>query len=295
MTAAAPRPFWRPAYAPAYARLWLPLPGGVRRLVTADPDIEVSVIAASASPSTGGLAAGLVVDVARRRCVFLDPGVRHFQTFYSPDGTCGTIGGPVFAARVAALLREYAVARGIDCDRADRAVACLRREVDDLQVRACRFLMANYDVVFLPRFGAAQADAAASEIGCVMFAAHDAFRERLGRYAALLRSKAVCEVPEHFTTKTCGRCGARNEPGASRAYACGGCGLVIDRDINAARNLCLSVVTLALAGGEGDPKGARAAGAGHGGDHDHPDAMRHVRDAFGKQIQLLQRQGPAAP
>lgn len=41
------------------------------------------------------------------------------------------------------------------------------------------------------------------------------------------------------TTKTCSACGMVKDeiPLSERTYRCDGCGLVIDRDVNAARNL----------------------------------------------------------
>jgi len=46
------------------------------------------------------------------------------------------------------------------------------------------------------------------------------------------------------STKTCSGCGARVDvPLSQRTYACAACGLVLDRDLNAARNLCPVAVT----------------------------------------------------
>ncbi len=46
------------------------------------------------------------------------------------------------------------------------------------------------------------------------------------------------------STKTCSACGVIKEmPLSERTYRCDGCGLIIDRDLNAARNLLSNVKT----------------------------------------------------
>lgn len=44
-------------------------------------------------------------------------------------------------------------------------------------------------------------------------------------------------VPPQFTSQDCSACGARTNVGACETYTCSGCGIVLDRDVNAARNL----------------------------------------------------------
>jgi len=46
-------------------------------------------------------------------------------------------------------------------------------------------------------------------------------------------------VSEAYTSKTCTRCGVLNNIGSNEIYHCKECDLVIDRDINGARNILL--------------------------------------------------------
>src|SRR5262249_11694115 len=63
-------------------------------------------------------------------------------------------------------------------------------------------------------------------------------------FLAILTDKAeraghvVVRVPARFTTQQCSRCGEYVQKGLSvRTHLCPACGLVEDRDVNAARNL----------------------------------------------------------
>ena len=53
------------------------------------------------------------------------------------------------------------------------------------------------------------------------------------------------EVNPQYTSQQCSRCGARNHPGKSETYRCVSCGLVADRDLNAALNILAAGVIAA--------------------------------------------------
>jgi putative transposase len=47
-------------------------------------------------------------------------------------------------------------------------------------------------------------------------------------------------VNESYTSKTCGKCGEiNNKLGSQSIFKCKTCKIEIDRDINAARNICI--------------------------------------------------------
>jgi putative transposase len=65
-----------------------------------------------------------------------------------------------------------------------------------------------------------------------------------------LRSLLAYKMPLHggrldvvnpaYTSRTCSRCGERNDPGSSKTYSCANCGLVADRDHNASLNILVA-------------------------------------------------------
>jgi len=67
---------------------------------------------------------------------------------------------------------------------------------------------------------------------------HYKFKGRL-RHKCKEYSSKLKDCTEEYTSKTCTRCGQINEVGCSEIYKCSGCKLVIDRDINGARNIYL--------------------------------------------------------
>lgn len=57
-------------------------------------------------------------------------------------------------------------------------------------------------------------------------------------YKAGTLGKLVYLVPEHFTTKTCSRCGKINQNiGSSEIFTCNTCNFITGRDVNAAKNI----------------------------------------------------------
>jgi transposase len=69
--------------------------------------------------------------------------------------------------------------------------------------------------------------------------AHFQFRQRLEAKAREYPWVRVhADIGEEWTSKTCTRCGhIRHDLGAAEVYRCAQCGLVIDRDVNGARNI----------------------------------------------------------
>ena len=72
---------------------------------------------------------------------------------------------------------------------------------------------------------------------------HYKFMERL-QFQAQKRNCKVINVTEEYTSKTCGRCGNLNNKLSNKdIFKCNHCHLVIDRDINGARNILLKNLT----------------------------------------------------
>lgn len=64
------------------------------------------------------------------------------------------------------------------------------------------------------------------------------FKERL-LFKASEKNKRVVLVNEAFTSQTCSCCGAMYKPGSSKIYNCISCKKIMDRDLNAAKNILM--------------------------------------------------------
>lgn len=188
--------------------------------------------------------------------VYMDPGGRTMDTFYSPDGVAGKLGDGFYDLILPLLVRaddatgknDRYKAEGLKTARTRRRLRIraqalrtkVRDTVRDLHRKMCRFLCDNFSTIYLPPFtGAAVSSVRGRTIGSkvvrnLMTFAHGEFRVFLHQYAAA-RGVTVEIVSEAFTTKTCTACGRLNEVGAASVVRCG-CGLTIDRDLTAARN-----------------------------------------------------------
>jgi IS605 OrfB family transposase len=64
------------------------------------------------------------------------------------------------------------------------------------------------------------------------------FKERL-LFKATERNKRVILVNEAYTSQTCSCCGGMYKPGCSKIYSCNKCNSVMDRDMNASKNILM--------------------------------------------------------
>lgn len=189
------------------------------------------------------------------KSVFLDPGVRTFQTFYSPDGICGKIDKP---EGIQDLANRHDKLMSI-IDKSDTTLKTkkslkkrcaklrekLKNKIDNFHWQTCSFLCKTFQNIFIPIFQVSKmvkGSPLGSKITRAMLQlSHGKFRERL-LYYGKMKNRNVYIVKEDYTTKTCGNCGHQQEMGAKKVFKCEICSFEIDRDLNAARNICLKLI-----------------------------------------------------
>jgi putative transposase len=187
------------------------------------------------------------------RMVALDPGVRTFQTFFSPD-MAGAIGLHDFGriARLCLHLDDL-LSRIATCPdkkrryRMRRAANRMRWKIrdlrDELHWKTARFLVDNFDIILLPTFETSQMVTKTARkirsktVRAMLTYAHFEFKQRL-KALAIQAGKIVLDVCEAYTSKTCSWSGQRVNVGSSETIR-GSDGIRMHRDANGARGIFL--------------------------------------------------------
>jgi putative transposase len=205
-----------------------------------------------------------VYDNAVHKSVFLDPGVRTFQTFYSPDGICGKIGDGFSKNSLEPLSDKHDNLWSVAYSKTNKVSASkkynlrkrcakirdkIANKVKDLHWQTCNFLCKGFRNIFLPSFEVSEmvqdSPLGKSITRSMLSLSHYAFKQRLLWYAKT-KHRNVYIVNEAYTTKTCGNCGHEQVMEGKKCFECEKCSIKIDRDDNGARNICLSVLTALL-------------------------------------------------
>jgi IS605 OrfB family transposase len=176
----------------------------------------------------------------------LDPGLRTFQTIYSPNGICYEIGND--NKKIKLLLKKIHNVKIIEGKNNKKFINKKREKIsnmiDDLHWKTVKFLCRNFNNIYIGKM---------STIGIVKkqgnlpkcckeycyCLSHFTFRERL-KYKAKEYGSIIREVDESYTSKTCGKCSEIKENlCGNKIFECEKCNLTIDRDINGARNILI--------------------------------------------------------
>jgi putative transposase len=192
------------------------------------------------------------------RIVAIDPGIRAFATFYSPD-ECGQIADGDYGRLVRLAQHLDDLLSRLDKKRKEGRVTARRRQgmrkaanrmrakfkslVDELHWKTIRFLVSNFDVILLPTFETSQMvqrgarKIRAKSVRSMLTFSHYKFAQRLEWKAASL-GKTVIRCCEAYTSKTASWTGEIIQNLGGRKKIKSG-GLVVNRDVNGARGIFL--------------------------------------------------------
>jgi putative transposase len=188
-----------------------------------------------------------------RNFIALDPGVRTFMSFYDGE-SFGEIGKNISSQ----LYRLNLVCDSIQSKR-DTAKSNRRRKLDkalnrtrqkiksivnDLHYKT-RIFLRKYKYIILPDFkvkSILKNDLPNHTKRALQDLSHFKFRLRVASESSENSKLIICN--ESYTSKTCSCCGFIDRNlGCKKTYRCRECPNVMDRDINAARNIFLRVVS----------------------------------------------------
>ena len=189
------------------------------------------------------------IDSIGRGICALDPGVRTFQTIYSETSVSQvkinkeTIKKLQIKIDLFRSLRDKKVIKKKRFTRKERKINFrINNLIDELHFKTIILLTKNFDCIILPSFEsqemAMRINSRSVNRGLLQLK-HYMFKERLRSKTQTLRGCTLDVCTEEYTSKTCGRCGVLNDVGLSEVYKCIRCSMVIDRDVNGARNIAI--------------------------------------------------------
>ena len=198
----------------------------------------------------------------KNEIVSLDPGVRTFQTFYSPNGLYGKLGDNKvdelykYGTKIDLLTSLRAKIKE-KRTRYNMHIRCfklrtkIKNIINDLHWKSASFLCKNFENILIPKFETQKMSLklpdkirkiSSKSVRMMMTLSHYKFKERLIYKASNYKNCNVYEVREDWTSKTCGGCGNIDyKLEGKKIYNCDKCGLKIDRDMNGARNILLKI------------------------------------------------------
>ena len=124
----------------------------------------------------------------------------------------------------------------------------IQNRISDLHNKAIAKLM-EYSLICIPKLNVKQItiqnDIPKISKRVLLTQRHSEFIKRLQEKGELC-GKIVKIVDEHLTTKTCSNCFEKYEVKSDKVYNCPSCKLIMDRDINAARNIYIQQTSLLI-------------------------------------------------
>jgi putative transposase len=194
--------------------------------------------------------------------VALDPGVRTFMTGYDPSGKILEIGAndmtriyrlcdtmddiqSRFQQPTTKARKRYRLKRAWK-----RLQTRVRNLIDEVHKKTTLALVKSYKFILLPKFETsqmvkkAQRKIRSKTARGMLTWAHYRFQQRLINKTREYRQCSVVIVDESYTSKTCGSCGhVHKKLGGNKVFKCPQCNVVLDRDVNGARNIILKFLT----------------------------------------------------
>ncbi len=187
--------------------------------------------------------------------ISLDPGVRTFQTAYSPNGNVYKM-GEFQIEQMKSIHKKIDLLKSVkELSKKRRTKYNLKKKIlklefnlfnitNNLHNQCASMLARTYNNILLPTFGTSmmlQGDLCSSVNRRMQGLSHYKFQQKMRQLCNKYNSNLYL-IDESFTTKTCGCCGyTKDDVGSSKIYKCDKCPYTCDRDIHGARNIWLKI------------------------------------------------------
>lgn len=214
-----------------------------------------------------------VFDKPKYNVISLDPGIRTFQTGYSPDGITVKFGEEqieqikkihkridLLKSAKTNIKHGYQFKSKSDkpepikigqCRRNMKAKqAKLEKKVYDvtsnLHNQVSAYLTNNFEHILLPEFGTSEMVKQNKLQKCTKRMMNSLsfyrFKQKITEQCQR-KNRQLHTVSEAFTTKTCGSCGTLTDVGCNKIYKCTNCEYTLDRDVHGSRNILVRFLT----------------------------------------------------
>lgn len=186
--------------------------------------------------------------LAEKEACSLDPGTRKFQTIYSEDSVLKIGIKKEVIEKIKNKIKNYQSLRSKKNikkskynKKNNKIQFKLKNLVDELHYQTISYLVKTFQTIFIPKFESQElikVNKSKKFRNDLLSLRHYTFKERLLEKS---KSKKGCYVrvcTEEFTSKTCSACGNIDYNLKSKEiYECKNCNMVLDRDVNGARNI----------------------------------------------------------
>jgi putative transposase len=184
----------------------------------------------------------------------IDPGCRTFLTLYDPENGCIEI-GKNFSKTLKPILDKIDYLQSLksiassttEKRKLDKKIKRWRFRITNLQNelhnKASLFLAKNYTKIYLPKLETMRMSQrtafrklSSPAVRMMNTLCHSQFFD-ITKTKCVEYNSDLIVANEEYTTKTCSVCGSSNNIAALKTYSCNNCLSVLDRDMNASKNI----------------------------------------------------------
>jgi transposase len=188
----------------------------------------------------------------RNKIISIDPGIRTFNTCIT-ENSCIKIGENCsdklkqYLLRKDDILGNKFISKSIKKKNELNINKKIRNLTDELHWKTINYLIKNNDTILIGDMSSKSIVSKESNLfemtkRIALHLKFYVFRQRL-KYKCDVNKVNYGKINEYYTSKMCSNCGLiKDDLGKSKIYECNLCKIVLDRDINGARNILIKAI-----------------------------------------------------